>query len=239
MACRRLRVVSQNTAKRVRTADVLTRHICGHDPDVIALQEITLAQLSRWRELLEAHGYRHCITAQNHGRTGGALLASRLPIAFRDLHTDASLAPRIAAGTIDGFNLASVYFPVGRYSPRWSDFYADITRKIEIHEFILVGDFQMVVQETEISSGTFRRWKRDISFLTMQQMLQHWRDAFRSIHGPGKIAFSHQHISGARWLIDHAFVPPTLEILGCEIDWQPIEAGLSDHAALIVDLAKR
>jgi exonuclease III len=105
-------------------------------------------------------------------------------------------------------------------------------------DFVLIGDFQIVVAEIEISSGTFARWRHDQSFVAMQEMLRHWRDAFRAVHGTERIAYSHRHNSGALWLNDHAFVPPDVQIQGCEIDWSPIDAGLSDHATLILDISR-
>ena len=104
--------------------------------------------------------------------------------------------------------------------------------------FVLIGDFQMAVCEVEISSGTFSRWRHDASYMAVQDMLHHWHDAFRTVHGPDRIAYSHRHNSGALWLNDHALVPSSVKVLGCEIDSSPIDDGLSDHAALVVDLER-
>ena len=69
-------------------------------------------------------------------------------------------------------------------------------------------------------------------------LFRHWRDAFRTVHGVHRIAYSHRHNSGARWLNDHAFVPPNVQILGCDIDWSPIDESLSDHATLLLEVKR-
>lgn len=133
-------------------------------------------------------------------------------------------------------SIASVYFPTGSGATGWSSLYDDLMLNPSTRDFVLIGDFQMAVAEIEISSGTFPRWRNAPSFVAMQRMLEHWRDAFRTANGPHHVAYSHRHNSGARWLNDHAFVPSGVRVIDCQIDWTPIESGLSDHAALIVDI---
>lgn len=48
-----MRIVSQNTAKRLKSFGIpLVKQLVDHGPDVIALQEITEAQADGWSELL-------------------------------------------------------------------------------------------------------------------------------------------------------------------------------------------
>ena len=208
----------------------------GHHADVVALQEITVGQVDGWCTLLSTAGYDNVVRGVGYGATGGALLASRLPISAVQLHRSAEAGPRVAAGVVGGIAVASVYFPTGTGTNGWSSLYDNLMLNPITPEFILIGDFQMVVAENEISSGTFPRWRRDPSFVAMQGMLRHWRDAFRTVHGAERIAYSRRHNSGAHWLNDHAFVPPALHISDCDIDWSPIEEGLSDHAMLSLDI---
>lgn len=230
-----LRIVSQNVAKRFRkSGPSLIARLVELRPDVVALQEVTSSQVDGWCEALAAVGLSSFVTSREHSRTGGALLASRLPLHPLELVQAKEFEPRVAAGVVSGLKLASVYFPNG--TEGWSAFYADLLKHPLVGEFVLVGDFQMAVQENEITSGTFAKWSRHASYRSMQDMLQHWRDAFRAVHGPERVHHSFLHTSGARWMNDHAFVPPAVEILDCDVDWTPIDLGLSDHGTLVLDL---
>ena len=233
----RQRIAPQNVAKRLpKSGAALVAKLKGLDADVIALQEVTLNQVEGWCSLLSNAGYNNVVRGIGYAARGGALLASRRPILPVQLHTSIAAGRRVAAGSVGGMGVASVYFPTGGGTNGWSSLYDDLMLNPTTQDFILIGDFQMAVSEVEISSGTFARWRRDRSFLSMQNMLLHWRDAFRTVHGAERIAYSHRHNSGARWLNDHAFVPPSLQILNCEIDWSPIDDSLSDHATLFVDI---
>jgi exonuclease III len=232
-----LRIVSQNVAKRLpKSGHAIVRNLLNYEADVVALQEITIGQVDGWCSLLSSAGYGNVVRASGYSRAGGVLLASRAPISPAQLHSSDSAGQRVAAGLVGEIGVASVYFPAGNGAVTWSAFYDDLVLNPAVRDFILIGDYQMVVEEIEISSGTFRRWKSDPSFTLMQGMLRHWRDAFRTVHGSHHVAYSHRHNSGALWLNDHAFVPPSIEILGCEIDWSPVDEGLSDHGALLLEI---
>ena len=209
-----------------------------HEADVVALQEITVGQVDGWCTLLSTAGYDNVVRGVGYSATGGALLASRLPVSGVQLHRSAEAGPRVAAGVVGGISVASVYFPTGSGTNGWSSLYDDLMLNPMTPEFILIGDFQMVVAENEISSGTFPRWRHDPAFVAMQDMLGHWKDAFRSVHGADRIAYSHRHNSGAQWLNDHALVPSAVQVLDCNIDWSPIEEALSDHATLLLDVER-
>lgn len=230
-------VVSQNVAKRLRSSGhLLVAKFRARGADVVALQEVTRSQVEGWCALLADAGYPHVVRGVGYGTKGGALLASRFAISPVTLHSAEHAGPRVAAGTVDGIPIASVYFPTGNGENDWSSLFDDLMHNPATRNFVLIGDFQMVVAELEISSGTFARWRRDTSFVAMQSMLEWWKDAFRAVHGPDHVAYSHLHNSGARWLNDHAFIPPTVDVMSCEIDWSPIDESLSDHATLVVDV---
>lgn len=230
--------MSQNVAKRLPSSgSAIIGKLRDHRADIIALQEVTLGQVDGWATLLSTAGYENVVRGAGYGRKGGALLASRMQIAPIQLHSSIIAGPRVAAGIVDGIGVASVYFPAGNAEETWSSFYDDLMLNQTTRHFILIGDFQMAVAEIEISSGKFQRWSRDPSYVLLQAMLTHWRDAFRATHGADHLAFSHRHNSGALWLNDHALVPPHIDIVRCEIDWSSISEGLSDHACLVLDVA--
>ena len=253
-----MRLVTWNVAGRVRRQPEQAEVVVACDADVVALQEVTKRTLPEWEAALRAAGYAAIECALGGPASGrrelGVLTAARgtlervpspdvpwpervLCCAWEDvevvnLHSPIAPAPELAK--IRTHEAVAAYLEAEPRSPR-----------------ILCGDLNTPRRElpdgevltfAHDSAGRLRpergeRWDRAERALVRTLRDAGWVDAFRSLHGYGDRSASWTFARDrGGWRLDHVLVHG-LEPTGAAYahDWR--RAGLSDHSALVVDLA--
>jgi exodeoxyribonuclease III len=256
-----MRLVTWNVAGRVTRQPEQAQAIEGVGADVVALQEVTPRTLPLWRAALAASGFAACEAALEHvppinGRRAlGVLTAAREPLVRLELPADVPWPERVLCCTLGDLEIVNLHSPI---SP------APDLAKVRTHEAIaaylagggprpriLCGDLNTPRRElpdgevltfAHDSAGRLRaergeRWNRAEQALVRGLREHGWVDAFRALHGYGE---RHASWTFARdrggWRLDHVLVHGLKPIASAYAhDWR--RAGLSDHSALVVDLA--
>jgi exodeoxyribonuclease III len=257
-----LRLVTWNVAGRVSRQPEQARAIAAVAADVVALQEVTARTLPFWRAALADAGFSACETsldiapAAQGRRRLGVLSAARRPLGR--LPPPAVPWPeRVLCATVDGVEVVNLHSPI---SP------APDLAKVRTHEVVaayllassatprvLCGDLNTPRRElpdgdvltfAHDSAGRLRpergeRWDRAERALVHGLREHGWVDAFRALHGyEGRHAsWTFAHDRGG-WRLDHVLVRG-LEPAAATYAHEWRRMGLSDHSALIVDLARR
>jgi exonuclease III len=256
-----VRLVTWNVAGRVTRQPEQAQAIAGVGADVVALQEVTARTLPLWRAALADAGFVACETALEglpgvSGRRAlGALTAARAPLARLEAPPHVPWPERVLCCMLGDVEVINLHSPI---SP------APDLAKVRTHEAIaaylvdgeagpriLCGDLNTPRREladgevltfAHDSAGRLRaergeRWDRAERAL-VQGLREHgWVDAFRALHGYGEreASWTYPRDRGG-WRLDHVLVQGLEPIASAYAhDWR--RAGLSDHSALVVDLA--
>lgn len=230
----------------------------------MALQEVTRRTLPRWREALVAAGLAHAASPLDDGRQLAAgrrlavLTASRTAVAVAPPPADVPWPERVLVTRLDRPLAAEVVNLHSPISP------APEFAKVRTHEAVfaylappsvsprvLCGDLNVPRREhadgtvltfAHTSSGRLQpergeRWAAAERALVAGLREHGYVDAFRVLHGFGNREASWTFPGGkGGWRLDHVLVrglAPTAA--GYAHAWR--DAGLSDHSALVVDLA--
>jgi endonuclease/exonuclease/phosphatase family metal-dependent hydrolase len=227
--------------------------VAGAAPDVVFLQEVTRNSAPEWRAALEDAGLGHVLTGLDDGpppkpRRLAVLTASREPIERVPIG-DLVWPERALAVDLEGVTLLNVHSPISP-SPGLA--------KVLMHEalyawasgrdrIVLAGDLNTprrdlpdgtVLTFAHESNGQLRpergeRWHAAESALVYTLRAEHgWQDPF--LEAPERTWTFPRNKGG--WRLDHVLVK------GVEVtaraylhDWRI--AGLSDHSALLADIA--
>jgi exonuclease III len=256
-----MRVVTWNVAGRVARQAEQARALAAMSADVVALQEVTARTLPLWRAALADAGFVACETALD----GLPVVSGRRPLgvltAARERFERLALPPgvpwpeRVLCCRLGDVEVVNLHSPISP-SP-------DLA-KVRTHEAIaayllaaapgpriLCGDLNTPRREladgevltfAHDSAGRLReergeRWHLAERALVRGLRDHGWVDAFRALHGYGERHASWT-FAGDRggWRLDHVLVCGLRPVASTYAhDWR--RAGLSDHSALIVDLA--
>jgi exonuclease III len=228
---------------------------------VVALQEVTARTLPLWRAALGEMGFHESETALDAAagverrRPLAVLTAARAPVERLEAPSGNPWPERLLCCLVDGVEVVNLHSPIAP---------APDLAKIRTHEAVaaylaarpgaprvLCGDLNTPRREhadgdvmtfAYDSAGRLRpergeRWDRAERALVHGLREQGWVDAFRTINGYGdrQASWTFPHDRGG-WRLDHVLA------LGLEPraatyahEWR--REGLSDHSALIVDLA--
>jgi len=255
-----VRVVTWNVAGRVRRLAEQAQALAGVGADVVALQEVTARTLPLWRAALADAGLGACETALEGAMPGaprrvlGVLTAAREPLARLPAPAALPWPERVLCCAAGGVEVINVHSPIAP---------APELAKIRTHEAvaahlaaapaarrILCGDLNTPRRElpdgdvltfAHDSAGRLRpergeRWDRAERALVHDLRTRGWVDAFRALHGYGErhASWTFAHDRGG-WRLDHVLVSGLRPVAAAYAhDWR--RAGLSDHAALVVDL---
>ena len=230
--------------------------------DVVALQEVTARTLPLWRAALADLGMTHCETALDDDRADsgrrplGVLTAARRPLERLTPPPEVPWPERVLTCLVEGVEITNLHSPIAP---------APDLAKIRTHEAvaahlagppagprILCGDLNTPRRElpdgdvltfAHDSAGRLRpergeRWDRAERALVHGLRQSGWLDAFRAVNGYGEreASWTFARDKGG-WRLDHVLVQG-LEPVTCAYahDWR--RAGLSDHSALVADLAR-
>lgn len=207
-------------------------------PDVVALSEYRRSMGGQLAGVLADHGLKHQLCTDPPGRKNGVLLASRSPIErIEGPDAPAPIRHKWLAATMPELPLSVLLAHLPDDSnPRhkllcWNHL-LDAARPLAGTPTAVLGDLNTGRHKLDESGSTFRCVAQMGKLRTMG-----FEDAWRALNPDGREYswFSHE---GGGFRIDHALLSPPLRsrLRDARYDQGVREAGLSDHAALLVDL---
>jgi exodeoxyribonuclease-3 len=258
-----LRLVSWNVARRVERLAEQAAVVAEREPDVVALQEVTARTWPLWEAALGLAGLGHVLCSLADAapsrvpagpRRHGVLLAARsalspaprLGVPWEESTLAASIGGGVVVHTVHVPNAANGWIKV--------DTLRAIRAGLERASGprVLCGDLN--TPRRELPDGTVVSFARDSRARLREERGEPWDegelgvvpglrdvgmvDAFRALHG---YASREPSWTWRRWgggyRIDHVFASTELEPVAAAYhhDWR--DAGLSDHAALEVQLS--
>jgi exonuclease III len=250
-------LLTWNVYGRVTRRPEQAAAVLASDADVIALQEVTPTTVGGWTQDLEAAGYHVLTTADGPRPPGrrrlGLIVGSRTPLS-PTAPVDVPWPERVLAARTAGLRFYNVHSPVSE-----SPGLVKVRTHEALHEHlargrgprVLCGDLNTPRRETpegevltfaRASSGKLRPERgarHDRAELSLIRGLEPngWRDAFRSLHGYGPRDRSWTWPNGGGYRLDHVIVSRGIEVARCEYLHEWREHGLSDHSALLAELA--
>jgi exonuclease III len=247
-----VRVLTWNVAGRVGAQTEQAAVLAGVKPDVICLQEVTQRTLPLWRAALAEFACADALDGlppKPTKRRLGVLTAARS--LARLAGPAVPWAERVLCCSVGEVEVVNVHSPIAP-SPELA--------KIRTHEAVaaylrggtgprvLCGDFN--TPRRELADGTLLTFAHDSKGRLRPERGERWDlaeralirdlgwvDAFRAINGYGTRDASWTFAGDkGGWRLDHVLVDG-LSVVNAwyEHDWR--RSGLSDHSALVVDLA--
>ena len=245
-------MITWNVAGRVTRHAEQAEVVAAAAPDIVALQEVTAKTAPWWREALAAAGLTACaVTRAQPPRRLGVLTAAREPLREVPAPDGLPWPERVLCTALGELEIVNVHSPISP-SPGLA--------KVLTHEAlaaylrgkpgpaILCGDLNTPRRELpdgEIltfahdSKGRLREERGERWNLAERALVRDlgWLDAYRSLHGYAdrSASWTYAHDRGG-WRLDHVLLHG-LRPIAAEYahDWR--RAGLSDHSALVVEIA--
>lgn len=222
----------------------LVHTLLRYDADVLVLQETLCARGPDLCHALRRDGYRYGASAPRGPKDRGLCVLARRPIRRRRASPPphAAIYPRgwLELDVADaGFRLAAVYGPaegpaISRFWDAAAGWLACRARK----PFLMLGDYNAGASGVDAERY---RFKAGTAFAALSGL--GLVDVWRREHGERRehTWFSHRPGGGEGrgFRIDHAFASAELapRLLGCRYDHSVRQRRLSDHSALVVDVA--
>lgn len=255
----RARLLSWNVAGRVRRMGEQAELIAGMSCDLVCLQEIRPTTGPRWTELLSEAGLGHVLVAspddfESPRRPLSVLIASRWPIVNVPIE-DLPWPERALAVRTEGLEVVGVHSPI---SP--SPGLAKVLTHEAIHRHmirrtgarIVCGDLN--TPRKEHPDGQVWTFARDRYGRLREDRGERWdeaelalikglepfgfRDAFREEQG---LALRELSWEWPRWgggyRLDHLIVSADVRVRAIAYAHEWRRTGLSDHSALVADIA--
>ena len=251
-----MRIVSWNVAARRARLAEQAAVLAALAPDVICLQEVTLNSLPEWREALARAGLRHSATPLDDRRPParrrlGVLTAARAPVARVPIDELLPWPERAVHVVVAGIDVVNVHSPIapspGLAKVRTHEaMYAHVVARDRI---VLCGDLNTprrdlpdgsVLTFAYRSNGKLRpdrgeRWDAAERALVHTLRVEHgWTDPFLAA-GSAQRTWTFPDDKGG-WRLDHVLVRG-LQVPACAYAHEWRRLGLSDHSALVVDIA--
>jgi exonuclease III len=255
-----MRLVTWNVAGRVTRQPEQAAAVAAVAADLVALQEVTRRTLPLWQAALSEAGFASLLTTA--GETGGdgrrrlgVLVAAREPLAREPAPAGIPWPERVLCCRLGAVEVVNLHSPIAT---------APDLAKIRTHAAvaehlaglpdaprILCGDLNAPRRELpdgDVMSFAYdgrgrlrpergEAWDRAERALVHDLREHGWVDAFRSLHGYGEreASWTFARDKGG-WRLDHVLVRDlSVEACAYAHDWR--RAGLSDHSALVADLA--
>jgi exonuclease III len=256
-----VRLITWNVAGRVRRQPEQAAAIAALAPDVVTLQEVTERTGPLWRAALADAGLRHCEISLTQAPTAperrrlGVLTAAREPLERLDPPADVPWPERVLCCLLSGTEIINLHSPIAPAPElakvRTHEAIAAYLARVDRTQRILCGDLNTPRRElpggdvltfAHDSAGRLRpergeRWDRAERSLVQGLRERGWLDAYRALHGYGERSASWTFANDrGGWRLDHVLLDglqPAASAYAHE--WR--RSGLSDHSALIVDVA--
>ena len=206
--------------------------------DVMVLTEARgTAPSQRLRGALAERGFEHQVAATVNARANGVLIASRRPLRHdplpRGLRHDSARAASVRCGEL---RIVGLYFPATAATIRpYFDAVLAATPRWLAGDTVLLGDFN--------SGQPALDCQRPFAFTGASQfdalLEQGWVDGWRARHGTRREYTWYSH-TGNGFRIDHAFLSPTVapRLQRARYAHTVRAHGLSDHSALVIEIAE-
>ncbi|MGD9935748.1 MAG: endonuclease/exonuclease/phosphatase family protein [Dehalococcoidia bacterium] len=242
-----VRIVSWNIrAGGGQRATGIAEAIVSLSPDIAVLQEFRGTPPSEaLKANLVAAGLVHTWSTASSAvpAANATLIASRLPGRRVTLRSRADEPLRWSAVEVVGLRLLGVHVPNEHTGRKWPflESLLGVARSWRRHEALIIGDTNSgrpgIDEESAVFGPRYTAWFDRLEALG-------WRDSFRHLHA-GRREFTWYSPNGGNgFRLDEAFVSPRLApgTRHVEHRWmarpgRPARRdGLSDHAALVVDI---
>lgn len=250
----RLELLSWNVAGRTRLLDRQAAAVGRREPDVVALQELRMSTLPRWREALAADGLMHALDSS-------AFIGSRRLFNLTASRWELTELPAVPAPQPERILSAVIETPAGQVElhnahlpPAPSNglvkvetceaLHERLARPCERHR-ILCGDlntprYESTEGEVETFASNHPEWEErwDAAERSILVGLAEWdlHDAFRALNGYERRDASWVLHTRARrksaHRLDHILASRSLGAARCDYLHEWREAGLSDHSPI-------
>jgi exonuclease III len=256
-----VRLITWNVARRLQALPDQAAVLAGREPDVVALQEVTANTSTFWRAALPRIGLPHVAFTLEGAprereprlrRATGVLVAARTPVTtLDDRPHDPPWPETVLSADVAGVRLHAAHVPNARNG--WTKVHTlqalarlvapDVAAGAPV---VVCGDLNTPRRETPEGIVTFARDTKarlraergtewDEAELALLDGRTGLRDAFRLLHPAARdVSWAFPH--GGGWRLDHVLTAPGIRIDAAAYHHAWREAGLSDHAALEVDL---
>lgn len=217
-----------------RRTSKLVEYLISQDADLLVLSEYRPNEYGRVvrKELFDA-GFGFFACAGTLENINSVAIASRMPFILRDfpalLECDHH---RVIGVRLSEIDILGVYFAHGPKKASLYDFFLENGQEFEA-ETIIIGHFNTGLHFQDETRSTFKLADR---FATLPS--KGFFDAWRSRNAHGREFSWYSHV-GNGFRIDHVFCTRSVDdrILGVHYDHSPRTSRITDHSALIVDLA--
>lgn len=221
-----------------RRTGAIADAIVAAKPDVVVLSEFHASPTgSKLLEQLAGAG----LVEHAQGEPGSTsypnsvAVASRLPLANARFPLAGSAnGQRVLEVDVAGFTLGAVYFPLGKPKVAfWRDEFLPYAASRIERPCLLVGDWNSGRHHLDETGATL---DGAAEFEAMTDT--GWIDAWRSLR-PDEREYTWYSTHGNGFRLDHAFLSPSLtsRLVSSAYRHETRAPGVSDHSALVVDLA--
>jgi exodeoxyribonuclease III len=232
-----LNVYSPSVARAERQLEWLDKR----DEDLFVLTETTGQSGSELlAERLRGAGWTVRAPLPRQGERG-VMICSRLMVQAESPPLVDYLPERVEVVSVGDLEVIGVYAPSRDNSAeriaRKRRFLAELMTVVGASDQsprVLIGDLN-VVERAQRGGGTFFEWEYEL----YEELPQHgWFDAYRAMH-PDRFELSWVDGEGQGYRFDHAFISGDLaeRVLRCEYIHETRENELSDHSAMVIEIA--
>ena len=219
-----------------RRIDVLADALVSHAADTLVISEFRANESGqRLRLRLADAGYAHWADGAPPRTANSVAIASRSPVERRPLPLSSANRHRVVEVGLDGLTLGAVYFPLNTDKVAfWQTEFLPLAAARIAQPYVFIGDWNTGAHYIDEEAATFFA-AQEFAAMTASG----WTDAWRAIH-PGGREYSWFSNRGHGFRLDHAFLSPWVSPRLRAATFSQAErlAQLTDHAALVVDLAE-
>ncbi len=216
--------------------DAIASALAKHDADILVLPEYRANNPgARLLAQLGALGYGHQADSRPADGTNGVAVVSRRPWTSVCRPLEGTVhAQRVLEVAFDRFTLGAVYFPLNASKVAfWREQFLPLALDRFASPYLFIGDWNTGRHFIDEAGATFFGAPEFESMTT-----DGWTDAWRSLHEDSR-EFSWFSNRGNGFRLDHAFLSRGMQgtLRGAAFSQAERSPGITDHAALILDLA--
>ncbi len=216
-------------------AEQIFSAIRAHRSDIVVLTEFRKnAPGDFLRESLATYGWIHQATSSPPLRANGVLIAAREPFVLqKERHDVPPEHYRWVTVQFNSFGLTGTYFPsLHAKVPHW-EYMLQVASQFAEARHMVIGDVNTGKNFIDEARSVFHYGDYIDQMATLG-----WPEAWRYLHPRGRQYSWYSHKKNG-FRIDHAYVSPLLlpALQAARYSHRDRKAGISDHSALLIDLA--